>query len=400
MTGRKDEFQPRELGTVKMFVCGPTVYDWTHVGHARTYLAYDLMARYLLSHGYRLKFIVNITDLDDKVFDRAEAEGVDYRTLTDKYTHAFIEDLRSLHINSIGAFIRASDYLAEIEKQVQMLIEKGHAYRADSGDIYFDTSTFPRYGRLAHLTPAEIKLRRIDPDPHKRSQSDFILWRNWTQKGSPPSFPSRFGQGRPGWHIEDTAISIPNLGTEYDIHGGAVELIFPHHEAEIAQAESITGQTPFVKYWVHTGLLLIDGEKMSKSLGNVITLRDILHRCDPDTLRLYLLSKHYRKTFNFKMDDIPIFEEQAALIHGTVNRLKQRLNDPRRSGTAGSSSLNPQYNKLVDLFFHALNNDLNTPKAIDALISLLTKVDKDGEAAADPQLLIIILRMLSILGLE
>ena len=155
-----------------------------------------------------------------------------------------------------------------------------------------------------------------------------------------------------------------------------------------------------MKYWVHTGLLLIDGEKMSKSLGNVITLRDMLHRCDPDTLRLYLLSKHYRKTFNFKMDDIPNFEEQAALINGTVNRLKQRLNDPRRSGTAGSSSLNPQYNKLVDLFFQALNNDLNTPKAIDALISLLTKVDKDGEAATDPQLLIIILRMLSILGLE
>ncbi|MCL4435273.1 MAG: cysteine--tRNA ligase [Thaumarchaeota archaeon] len=400
MTGQKDEFQPRELGTVKMFVCGPTVYDWTHVGHARTYLAYDLLARYLLSQGYHLKFIVNITDLDDKVFDRADAEGVDYRHLTDKYTHAFIEDLRSLRINSVSAFIRASDYLTEIERQVQMLIEKGHAYRADSGDIYFDTSTFPRYGRLANLTPAEIKLRRIDPDPHKRSQSDFILWRSWTQKGSPPSFPSGFGQGRPGWHIEDTAISIPTLGPEYDIHGGAVELIFPHHEAEIAQAESITGQTPFVKYWVHTGLLLIDGEKMSKSLGNIITLRDMLNRCHADTLRLYLLSKHYRKVFNFKMDDIPIFEEQAALIHGAVNRLKQQLNKPRRNVNAGSTGLNPRYKKPVDRFFQALNDDLNTPKAINSLISLLTTIDKDGEAAADPQLLITILRMLSILGLE
>jgi cysteinyl-tRNA synthetase len=399
LTGHKDEFQPREPETVKMFVCGPTVYDWTHVGHARTYLAYDLLARYLLSQGYNLKFIVNITDLDDKVFDRAHEEGVDYRTFADRYTHAFIEDLRSLHINSINAFIRASDYLTEIERQVQTLIEKRHAYQADSGDIYFDTSTFTRYGRLAHLTPTEIKLRRIDLDPHKRHQSDFILWRSWNPEGPRPSFHSRFGQGRPGWHIEDTAISIPNLGPEYDIHGGAAELIFPHHEAEIAQAESITGKTPFVKYWVHTGLLLIDGEKMSKSLGNIITLRDMLHRCHPDTLRLYLLSKHYRKTFNFKTDDIPKFEEQAALIHGTVNRLKQRLNEPRESicGSSTNSNLR-RYKKYVNLFFHALDDDLNTPKAITSLTTLLTTADKDR--VADPQLLIDILRMLSILGLE
>ncbi len=398
MTGQKDEFQPRELGTVKMFVCGPTVYDWTHVGHARTYLAYDLLARYLMARGHKIKFIVNITDLDDKIFDRARNEGVDYRTLADRYTYAFIEDLRSLHISSISAFIRASDYIKEIENQVQMLIEKGHAYRVDSGDIYFDTSTFPRYGRLAHFTPAEIKLRRIDPNPYKRSQSDFILWRSWSHKGSPPSFPSRFGHGRPGWHIEDTAISIPNLGPEYDIHGGAVELIFPHHEAEIAQAESITGQTPFVKYWVHTGLLLIDGEKMSKSLGNIITLRDMLQRCHPDVLRLYLLSKHYRKTFNFKIDDIPAFEEQAALIHGAVSRLKQQLNESKGNIRDGSTESNVRYKGLVNLFFRALDDDLNAPKAIKALTTLLIKFDKEN--LADPQPLKDVLRMLTILGLE
>jgi cysteinyl-tRNA synthetase len=375
-----------------MFVCGPTVYDRTHVGHARTYIVYDVLARYLQTKNYHVRFIINITDIDDKVFKRAKKENTNYRTLADRYTQAFIEDLRALHIDTVDAFIKASYYLSQMEWQIQTLLEKKHAYRIDTGDIYFDTATYPKYGRLAHVTAAEIKLRRLDPHPQKRNQSDFILWRSWNQNNFLPSFPSRFGAGRPGWHIEDTAISISNFGSTYDIHGGAIELVFPHHEAEIAQAEAIIGHSPFVKYWVHTGLLTIDGEKMSKSLGNILTIRDALDRWHPDVLRLYLLSRHYNEDFDFRPDDIAQFEEKAAQIRSSIAHLRRIIN------FQVLGKRNNQFQTAINNFYRALDNDLDTPKAIDNIIDLL-KLTNEREAI-NPNLLENILRMLNILGLR
>ncbi|MFQ6134194.1 MAG: cysteine--tRNA ligase [Nitrososphaerales archaeon] len=394
LTGKKEEFQPRESGVVKMFVCGPTVYDSIHLGHARTYLVYDVLARYLKMKGFILHFIVNITDLDDKVFERAEEEGVEFEALAERYTQEFIECLKSLKIFSIDAFLKASEYLDEMESQIEQLVKKGHAYQVD-GDVYFDTSTFPDYGKLSHQTPAELKLRRLDPDPKKRDQRDFQLWRSWI--GSPPSFPSRFGRGRPGWHIEDTAISISTLGSGYDIHGGAVELVFPHHEAEIAQAESLTGRRPFVKYWVHTGLLVLEGEKMSKSLGNIITLRDALGRWDPDVLRLCLLSRHYRKMFDFEVSGTKGSEDMVALIRRTVSRLKRRVESGE--GEGGHLRVEGRFQRHIDSFFRALDDDLDTPKALDALMMLIKELNKDVNRV-DQDLLNTVLTMVSIMGLE
>jgi cysteinyl-tRNA synthetase len=376
-----------------MFVCGPTVYDSVHLGHARTYLVYDILARYLKFKGFALQFIVNITDLDDKVFERAEEEGVEYKALAERYTQEFIECLKSLNITSIDAFLKASEYIGEIEHQIEQLVEKGHAYQAD-GDVYFNTSSFPDYGKLSHQTPAELKLRRLDPDPKKRDQRDFQLWRSWS--GSPPSFQSKFGQGRPGWHIEDTAISISTLGSGYDIHGGAIELVFPHHEAEIAQAESLTGRKPFVKYWVHTGLLVVDGEKMSKSFGNFVTLKDALETYGSDVLRLYLLSRHYSETFDFKMSDVKSFEKEITLIRRTVSRLKRLVESNEEEGNL---RVEARFQRHVDSFFSAMDDDLDTPKAFDALMLLIKEVNNDM-TGVDQDLLNTVLTMLSIIGLE
>jgi len=401
LTERKEEFQPCEEGVVKMFVCGPTVYDQIHLGHARTYVVYDVMARYLSVKGFKVIFIVNITDIDDKVFERAVEEGVDYRELADRYVKEFIEDLKSLHIASITSMPRASDYLEEVLSQIAALMEKGHAYRVE-GTVYFDTSTFPEYGKLSHQTPLELKLRRIDPDPRKRNQSDFPLWRGWDGEG--PSWPSPYGRGRPGWHIEDTAISISTFGPQYDVHGGAVDLIYPHHEAEIAQAESLTGVKPFVKYWVHTGLLRVEGRKMSKSLGNFIPLRELLKRHGPNALRLHILSRHYRSSFDFNVSDVEAFEGRAHFICQVVEELKARVRSARDGPSEGEGRVEFILQNYIDGFFKAMDDDFDTPRALSMLVKLVEELDASLVSGVGRGLLRHILdkvlQMLFILGLE
>jgi len=344
--------------------------------------------------GFVTNLIVNITDLDDKIFEKAEMEGIDFEDLAERYTQEFITSLERLKINSINAFHKASDYLNEIEYQIDHLIKNGHAYQVD-GDIFFDVSSFPDYGLLSNQTPYELMLRRLNPDPKKRDQRDFLLWRSGI--GKPPYFKSKFGIGQPGWHIEDTAISISVFRGGYDIHGGAVDLVFPHHEAEIAQGESFISQHPFVKYWVHTGLLLLEGEKMSKSLGNIISLKDALDQWGPDVLKLCLLSRHYRETFNLRRNEIKDFEGQVTLIRNTVKRLRKRIIDFRRDHN--NPNVKTRFQNHINNFYGSLENDLDIPKALNALIFLIRAVDKDM-AGVNQDLLNDILKMLAILGLE
>ena len=344
--------------------------------------------------GFVTILIVNITDLDDKVFEKAEMEGIDFEDLAERYTQEFITSLERLKINSINSFHKASNYLNEIEYQIDHLIKNGHAYQVD-GDIFFDVSSFPDYGLLSNQTPYELMLRRLNPDPKKRDQRDFLLWRSGI--GKPQYFKSKFGIGQPGWHIEDTAISLSVFRGGYDIHGGAVDLIFPHHEAEIAQGESFISQHPFVKYWIHTGLLLLEGEKMSKSLGNIISLKDALDQWDPDVLKLCLLSRHYRETFNLRRNDIKDFEGQVTLIRNTVKRLRKRVIDSRRDHN--NSNVKTRFQNHISNFYGSLENDLDIPKALNALIFLIRAVDKDM-ADVNQDLLNELLKMLAILGLE
>ena len=273
-----------------MFVCGPTVYDYVHLGHARTYVAFDIITRYLTFLGFSLQYIMNITDVADKITDRAKQVGKDPIEFAREFERAFIEDMLALGITNVQGYIRASEHIQEMISQVSGLIERGVAYETNTG-VYFEVNKFPGFGTLSGLNREELSLRRLELCSSKKNPEDFSVWR---KNESLPGWNSPWGFGRPGWHIEDTAISMSILGDTYDIHGGASELIFPHHEAEIAQAEALTGKTPFVRFWLHTGLLNLKGRKMSKSLGNVIRIRDALNQYSAQDLRFYFASYHYR----------------------------------------------------------------------------------------------------------
>jgi len=273
-----------------MFVCGPTVYDYVHLGHARTYVAFDIITRYLTFIGFSLQYIMNITDVADKITDRAKEVGKDPIEFAREYERAFIEDMLALGITNVQGYIRASEHIPQMISQVFGLIERGVAYETNTG-VYFEVNKFPAFGTLSGLNREELSLRRLELCSSKKNPEDFSVWR---KNESLPGWNSPWGFGRPGWHVEDTAISMSILGDTYDIHGGASELIFPHHEAEIAQAEALTGKTPFVRFWLHTGLLNLKGRKMSKSLGNVIRIRDALKHYSAEDLRFYFASYHYR----------------------------------------------------------------------------------------------------------
>lgn len=355
---RLETFTPIDDGVVKMFVCGPTVYDLLHLGHARTYVFYDVVARYFKYLRYKVMFIVNITDIDDKILERAKKEGRSESEIAIKYKEACIEDLNRLGINTVTLFAQASHYLPQMIQQIQTLLEKGYAYRTNRG-ILFDTSKFPAFGTLSHQSKAELSLRKIDLDPEKKNPSDFFLWRRVSEESE--GFDSPFGRGRPGWHIEDTAISITHFGPSYDVHGGAVELIYPHHEAEIAQAEAYTGQRPFVKYWIHTGLLKIGGEKMAKSTGNYVTIRDALEKYNPNLLRLYLLSTRYRRNMLFEV-------EAMVRLEGTLKSIEKLWRRcVKLSSKDEKGEMSQKIKTLIQRFTESMNLDFNTPAAIKAL---------------------------------
>ncbi|PJE66556.1 cysteine--tRNA ligase, partial [Candidatus Shapirobacteria bacterium CG10_big_fil_rev_8_21_14_0_10_36_6] len=298
LTKTVEEFVPINGMNVNLFVCGPTVYDYPHLGHAKTYIQFDFVVRYLRWRGYDVTYLQNITDIDDKIINRANENGFKWNELSRKFEEIYIEDMKSLGNTSVNKYARATDYISQIVKQVQTLIDKGFAYKTTDG-IYFEVAKFKDYGKLSKRT--EVKendsLSRIDEDKEKRGWNDFCLWKNY--KEGEPFWETELGKGRPGWHIEDTAITETEFGPQYDIHGGAVDLIFPHHEAEISQMEAVSGKVPLVKYWMHTGFLNINSEKMSKSKENFTTIREALKQYDFRVIRYLFLNTHYRSEIDF-----------------------------------------------------------------------------------------------------
>jgi len=384
MTGEEEEFKPIHGNRVNMFVCGPTVYDLTHIGHARTYIAYDIIARYLRYKGYSLFYLMNITDVDDKIINRAKEKNFNPIDLAQQYTVEFYKDMASLRINSVNLFAKASEYVAEIIAQVNTLLEKGYAYIVD-GDVYYDISKFPEYGRLSRQKTDELKKHRIEPDPRKRDPNDFSLWKS--QKPRELAWDSPWGKGRPGWHIEDTTITYTHFGPRYDIHGGAVELVFPHHEAEIAQAEAATGEKPLVKYWVHTGILNVKGQKMSKSLGNFITIKDALQRYEPDVLRLFFASSHYRSPIDFSEENLRSSKELLDRLHATYDKVQTLLERSKDVATVQESQFTGIVSQHKEKFIEAMDDDFNTPAAIAVLVSLTKEVEKSIPSGFDEKTL-------------
>ena len=292
LSRRKERLRPRDPPRVSIFVCGPTVQSELHLGHARTYIFFDALARYLRHLGYDVFYLMNVTDIDEKISRAAEEAGEDPLEYSRRMTESMIGDLRSLNIDTVSRFEPVSGHVAEAVRQTRSLVSKGLAYVAD-GWVYFDTAKFRRWGRLSHQSKRDLALRPLELSARKRNLNDFALWR--PEILVPGRWSCPWGMGSPGWHIQDTAVTLPLLGAQYDIHGGAYELVYPHHEAEIAQVESLTGVRPLVRHWVHTNLLKTEGEKMSKSLGNAVTVKEALRSFSADEIRLCFLSVHYRK---------------------------------------------------------------------------------------------------------
>jgi cysteinyl-tRNA synthetase len=372
LTRQKVDLKTIRPNRINMFVCGPTVYDLCHIGHARTYIAYDIIARYLRSRGYSLFFLMNITDVDDKIIGRAKETGEAPLALSGRMTQEFYRDLEVLKIRSVNMFAKASEHIPEIIAQVKQLLEKGYAYQVD-GDVYFSIEKFSDYGKLSHQKPEELKKHRIDPDPRKRNPGDFALWKS--HKPGELAWDSPWGMGRPGWHIEDTAITGYYFGPRYDIHGGAVELIFPHHEAEIAQAESASGQRPMVNYWVHTGILRIKGEKMAKSLKNFISIREAVKKYPPEALRFYFASSHYRSQMDFDDENIRRAAETIEYLYKVLDRMRGLAKNARKEAEA-NQEIRSTLEKRRKEFHDAMEDDFNTPMAISSLIALAHDVEK------------------------
>jgi cysteinyl-tRNA synthetase len=367
MTMQKEPFQTRIPGKVSMFVCGPTVQGYAHVGHARTYTFYDVVARYLSHLGFEVNFLMNITDIDDKITQAAKEEGIDPLRLAERYTKAFLEDADSLKIYTVTKYERVSNYVQESFNQIAALIRDGNAYLVD-GTVYFNTTTFPDYGKLSHMTPKELSLRPLELSIRKKHLLDFALWRPVILVEG--RWDSPWGRGSPGWHIQDTAVTLTNFGPQYDVHGGGYELIYPHHEAEIAQGESLTKVKPLVRYWMHTGLVNTEGSKMSKSLGNVLTVRDILKEYGPDTLRLYLLSHHYRQDMEFEEKGLKKMYETYSTLRDKSKIMEERRATKARRRDSG---------KVLGAFYAFLNDDFDTPQAI----AFMRKLIEDGASEKD-----------------
>jgi len=384
MTMRKERFD--KPGKVKMFVCGPTVQNLIHVGNARTYVFYDVVARYLAHSGHRVEFLVNITDIDDRITQQAREQGTDPEILARKYTAAFLEDVRKLKMSSVTRFEPVSKYVDVMVGQVSSLLEGGHAYLADRV-VYFDTSTFPRYGRLSHQSKRDLSLRPLELSPNKKNLLDFALWRPVVLLEG--RWDSPWGRGSPGWHIQDTAVTLSNFGPQYDIHGGAYELIYPHHEAEIAQGESITKVKPLVRFWVHTGLVNTKRRKMSKTAGNALTVRNLLRKNTADELRFYMLSTHYREDIEFDVYGFGREKRKFSRIAAKARRIARAAPGKVRSRPA----------EAMAPFHEAMDDDFDTPKALGWVQDTIDAVH-DGDSARDGPARLAIAASAQVLGID
>ena len=374
LTGQQEAFRPIESKRVRMYVCGVTVYDYCHIGHARSALVFDVLRRYLEYSGYEVTFVKNFTDVDDKIIKRANEQHVPWEVITSKYIDAYYEDMGKLGIKPASIEPRATEHITEIIELTDRLIKKGLAYALD-GDVYFQVDKYKDYGRLSKRKLEDLHAgARVDVDERKRHPMDFALWKH--SKPGEPSWPSPWGAGRPGWHIECSAMSIKHLGDTFDIHGGGMDLIFPHHENEIAQSCGATGKE-FANYWIHNGFVQINQEKMSKSLGNFFTIREIFaksrwsERVTGEVLRYFLISTHYHGPLDFS--DQALQEAKQALegFYGLFDRLREA-----ESQTAGDKDLPALLDRAEESFKKAMDNDLNTPMAVAELQKLRNDVNK------------------------
>src|SRR3989344_3831894 len=367
LSGKKEDLEKvADNKKLRLFVCGPTVYDYIHIGNARTYIVFDNLVRYLRALGVKVFYLQNITDIDNKIIRRAAEENTNAKSLAKKYEKYYHEDEKALGIKSVTKYARATAHIKQIVRQIQTLIAKGHAYKIDDG-YYFDISTFPEYGKLAKRTvnQAEDSVSRIDENVNKKNKGDFALWK--FKKENEPSWKTPIGEGRPGWHIEDTAITERWFGPQYDIHGGAVDLKFPHHEAEIAQQEAASGKKPMVKIWMHSGFLVVGGEKMSKSFGNFVTVKDFLKQYPVEVLR-YLVAAHYYRSLLDYSDGL------APQAKNTLYNLSQFL--ARLEMAGGKTENGAVLEKAERDFSAAMENDFNTPAALAVIFSLINENQK------------------------
>ena len=376
MTRRKEEFEPVEQGKVKIYACGPTVYNFFHIGNARPFIIFDTLRRYLEYTGLNVTFVQNFTDVDDKMIARAAEEQVSLKALGERYIAAYFEDAQGLGIRPATVHPKATEHIGDIIKLVSRLIEKGHAYEV-GGDVYFDVSSFPAYGKLSGQSPEDrMAGARIDVTEKKRNPEDFALWK--AAKPGEDSWDSPWGKGRPGWHIECSAMSMRYLGETIDIHGGGQDLIFPHHENEIAQSEAATGK-PFARYWMHNGYINVDNEKMSKSKGNFFTVRDISQKYDLLVVRLFMLSAHYRNPVNFSEELIA----QAASAMARIKNCRENLKHIMATGSGSPVNVKEKIRALEDSFRNAMDDDLNTAEAIGAIFEYIRDVNLAFEHGGD-----------------
>lgn len=365
LTRQKEEFKPLQAGKVGMYVCGMTVYDFCHMGHARVMVSFDVIVRYLRHIGYDVNYIRNITDIDDKIINRAAENGEDFNVLVDRMVEAMNEDFAKLNVLTPNSEPKATDHIQGILDMVQTLIEKDFAYVGSNGDVYYRVRKFEGYGKLSGKILEELESgARIEVEDAKEDPLDFVLWKS--AKPGEPSWASPWGEGRPGWHIECSAMSTCCLGNNFDIHGGGPDLKFPHHENEIAQSEAATGEQ-YANTWMHAGALRIDGEKMSKSLGNFFTIRDVLKEYDAEVIRFFLASVQYRSEINYSQEGLQ--DAQTKL-----DRLYNALKGCDLSVALDMS--NAEVSAFVASFKAAMDDDFNTPKAIAVMFELVTKINK------------------------
>jgi len=379
MSGKKEVFKPLEKGRVKIFVCGMTDYDYMHLGHGRTYAFYDVLIRFLKFLGYKVYYIQNITDVghlredtgEDRVIKKAAEEKKAPMEVVDFYMRKHLEAADKLKLERPNILARATGHLIEIIEQVKTLLKNGYAYEAN-GSVYFDVSKFKDYGKLSKRVPKELRTgARVEINPDKKNPRDFALWIK-APKEHALKWPSPWGLGYPGWHIEDTAIAIKYFGPQYDIHGAAIELAFPHHEAEIAQAEGTTGIKPYVRYWVHTGLLTINAEPMSKSRGNYIKLSDALEEHSPEALRLWMASANYRKPLDYSKKDIEDAKKNVEKISNVLELIEKKSAKPPKKKPAFVKDIQ----RLEKQFMEHMEDDINTPHALATFWQLISLVNK------------------------
>lgn len=362
----KEVFQPLTPGEVKLYVCGVTIYDYCHIGHARTYVAFDVVVRYLRSKGYKVTYVRNITDVDDKIINRANENNEAIDAVTARFTKAMHDDFDALNLLRPDIEPTVTGHMGDIITMIETLITRGHAYVADDGDVLFDVSTFDKYGQLSRQNLEQLQSgARVDVAQNKTDPLDFVLWKR--AKPGEPSWPSPWGDGRPGWHIECSAMNKRHLGENFDIHGGGSDLIFPHHENEVAQS-CCANDHDYVNYWMHSGMVQVDAVKMSKSLGNFFTIRDVLAEYDAETVRFFLLSSHYRSQLNYSTDNLDQARAGLERLYTALRDVPQVALDERLAAP------------FKERFAAAMDDDFNVPEALPVLYDLAREIHRADDA--------------------